>query len=91
MPDRRQLPFLIKLLDDESPTVRESVLGGTETMDYGDPQNSNLVHVITRRAGLPISLACVYILVGQRMGLAIEGCNFPWSLNAVPTPSSPGP
>jgi len=44
---------------------------------YYNPQSSNLVHVITRRRGLPISLACVYILVAYRCGLIVEGCNLP--------------
>lgn len=44
---------------------------------YYNPQNSNLIHVIRAREGLPISLACIYILVGHRMGLKIEGCNLP--------------
>lgn len=45
--------------------------------DYHHPDNSNLVAVVERRRGIPISLACVYILVGTRLGLTIEGCNFP--------------
>ncbi len=45
--------------------------------DYYNPQNSNLVYVIERRTGIPISLACVYMLVGYRVGIEIEGCNFP--------------
>ncbi len=45
--------------------------------DYYNPRNSNLIYVIHARRGLPISLASVYILVGHRLGLSIEGCNFP--------------
>jgi len=41
------------------------------------PDNSNLVAVIRSGRGIPISLACIYILVGQRLGLDITGCNFP--------------
>ena len=51
-------------------------LQGNQT-DYYNPANSNLVYVIQERQGIPISLACVYILVGARLGLNIEGCNFP--------------
>ena len=51
-------------------------LRGAEA-DYYHPQNSNLVHVITQKEGLPISLVCIYMLVGARLGLTIEGCNFP--------------
>jgi regulator of sirC expression with transglutaminase-like and TPR domain len=49
---------------------------GVQT-DYYHPDHSNLVAVIERRRGLPISLALIYMLVGHRLGLAIEGCNFP--------------
>ncbi|MBI4436633.1 MAG: hypothetical protein HY590_04395 [Candidatus Omnitrophica bacterium] len=45
--------------------------------DYYNPQNSNLIYVIEKKRGIPISLACVYILVGHRLGLNVEGCNFP--------------
>jgi regulator of sirC expression with transglutaminase-like and TPR domain len=45
--------------------------------EYYHPRNSNLIHTIEEKEGLPISLACVYILVGARLGLVIEGCNVP--------------
>ena len=45
--------------------------------DYYNPANSNLVYVIENRKGIPISLACIYILTAHRLGLAVEGCNFP--------------
>lgn len=41
------------------------------------PDNSNLVAVIESGRGIPISLCCIYMLVGQRLGLDITGCNFP--------------
>lgn len=44
---------------------------------YYSPAHSNLSAVLRRRRGLPISLCCIYILVGGRLGLSIEGCNFP--------------
>ncbi|MCA9758883.1 MAG: heat shock protein HspQ [Candidatus Eisenbacteria bacterium] len=39
--------------------------------------HSNLVYVIEEGEGLPLALACVYLLVGARLGLELEGCNFP--------------
>ena len=45
--------------------------------NYYSPQNSNLVHVILNKSGLPISLACIYILVGHRLKMSIGGCNWP--------------
>ena len=47
------------------------------TKDYYAAQNSNLLWVLGNGLGNPISLACVFILVGRRLGLKIEGCNFP--------------
>jgi regulator of sirC expression with transglutaminase-like and TPR domain len=45
--------------------------------NYYHPHNSNLVYVIEARRGLPISLACIYMLVGRRLGMDIGGCNWP--------------
>lgn len=45
--------------------------------DYYAPQNSNLFWVMDTGLGNPISLCCLYRLIGSRFGLTIEGCNFP--------------
>lgn len=45
--------------------------------DYQDPLNSDLHAVLTRRTGIPITLAVVLIAVGRRAGLAVEGVSFP--------------
>lgn len=58
-------------------------LRGVDEDDYYNPFNSNVVYVIEQKRGIPISLACVYILVGDRLGLKIEGCNFPGHFLAV--------
>ncbi len=52
-------------------------LRGVDEAEYYNPQNMNLVYVIRERHGIPISLASIYILVGHRLRLSIEGCNFP--------------
>ncbi len=44
---------------------------------YEDPRNSFLNVVIERRAGIPISLAVVFLEVADRIGLRAEGVNFP--------------
>ena len=44
---------------------------------YTDPQNSFLNTVLTRRIGLPISLSLVYLLVAERLGLALEPVGLP--------------
>jgi len=45
--------------------------------DYYSPANSNLFWVLDTGLGNPISLCCIYRLLGHRFGIAIEGCNFP--------------
>ncbi len=55
---------------------REARLRGN-TKDYYSAQNSNLLWVISNGVGNPISLTCIFILVGRRLGLKIQGCNFP--------------
>jgi regulator of sirC expression with transglutaminase-like and TPR domain len=44
---------------------------------YEDPRNSFLSDVLERRTGIPISLAVVYLEVGRRAGMFLEGINFP--------------
>jgi regulator of sirC expression with transglutaminase-like and TPR domain len=45
--------------------------------DYYDPKNSFLNEVIDRRTGIPITLALLYIELGQRIGLELDGLSFP--------------
>ncbi len=45
--------------------------------DYYNPLNSNLYNVLITKKGIPITLCLIYFLVGKRLGLVIEGCNFP--------------
>lgn len=45
--------------------------------NYHDPRNSFLNEVISRRVGLPISLTVVWIAVGRRAGVLVEGIGFP--------------
>ena len=45
--------------------------------DYDNPLNSNLLYALTENKGLPITLCLIYILTGARLGMNIEGCNFP--------------
>lgn len=44
---------------------------------YYHPDSSSLLSVLKAGEGNPISLACVYILVGSRLGLDVGGCNYP--------------
>jgi regulator of sirC expression with transglutaminase-like and TPR domain len=45
--------------------------------DYEDPRNSFLNDVLARRTGIPITLSIIYMHVGRRVGLWLEGINFP--------------
>ncbi len=45
--------------------------------DYYSPDNSNLLWVLKTGLGNPISLCSIYRLLGSRVGLNVEGCNFP--------------
>lgn len=47
------------------------------TLDYVDPRNSYLNEVIDRRLGLPITLSVVFMELGQRLGLPVEGVGLP--------------
>src|SRR5450830_2159520 len=41
--------------------------------NYYDPDNSSVHRVITSRRGIPISLAVVYMELGQQIGLNMKG------------------
>ncbi len=45
--------------------------------DYYSPLNSNLLYTLEKGIGLPITLALIFILIGERLGLTVSGCNFP--------------
>ena len=50
---------------------------GTPLERYEDPRNSCLNEVLDHRTGIPITLSLVYMEVGRRAGLHIDGVNFP--------------
>jgi regulator of sirC expression with transglutaminase-like and TPR domain len=45
--------------------------------DYYDPRNSLLNEVLGRGLGIPITLALVYMEVGRRVGVPLQGVGFP--------------
>jgi regulator of sirC expression with transglutaminase-like and TPR domain len=49
--------------------------GNTE--DYYDPRNSYLNEVIDRKTGIPITMAVLYMELGRRIGLPLQGVSFP--------------
>jgi regulator of sirC expression with transglutaminase-like and TPR domain len=46
-------------------------------LDYYDPRNSYLSDVLDRRTGIPITLSLVYMELGRRVRLPIEGVGLP--------------
>lgn len=54
---------------------RHGYAGDRET--YDDPRNANLINVIDRRRGLPVSLGILYIHVARAYGAEIVGIDFP--------------
>jgi regulator of sirC expression with transglutaminase-like and TPR domain len=65
-----QLAALKHILHD-----REGYTGDSET--YDDLQNADMMRVIDRRKGLPISLCILYISAGRANGWQVDGLNFP--------------
>ncbi|HVC12801.1 MAG TPA: tetratricopeptide repeat protein [Burkholderiales bacterium] len=47
------------------------------TDDYYDPRNSYLNEVMDRKTGIPITLSILYMEIGRRIGLPLEGVSFP--------------
>jgi regulator of sirC expression with transglutaminase-like and TPR domain len=45
--------------------------------EYYDPRNSFLNEVLDRRVGIPITLAVLYVAVGERAGLPVRGVGMP--------------
>lgn len=56
--------------------VREAGFHGDHE-GYDDLENANLVKVLTRKQGLPVALALLYVEVGRRNGWQVEALNFP--------------
>lgn len=48
-----------------------------DTGDYYDPKNSMLDVVLTRRRGMPITLAAIAIEAGRRLGIPLDGIGMP--------------
>ena len=45
--------------------------------EYYDPRNSYLNDVMDRKTGIPITLSVLYMELGRRVGLPLEGVSFP--------------
>jgi regulator of sirC expression with transglutaminase-like and TPR domain len=67
--------------DDPGSALRQTISGEFayegDQKTYDDPQNANLIRVIDRRKGLPVSLGILYIATARALGLEACGLNFP--------------
>ncbi len=50
---------------------------GPNTENYYDPRNSFLNEVLERRTGIPITLSVLYIELGRKIGVPLQGVSFP--------------
>ena len=75
-----------KLLDDDDPLYCVNVISERlfddmgfrgDVDNYYDPRNSYLNQVLERRAGIPITLAVVYMEVGRRLKVPLLGIGMP--------------
>lgn len=46
-------------------------------LDYYDPRNSYLNDVLDRKLGIPITLSVLYVELGRRIGVELDGVSFP--------------
>ncbi len=90
-PYRRHLSDLARDVADggeaaDTPQARAQVLSQVLADLYGydgdqitfdDPYNANLLSVIDRRRGLPVTLGILYLHAGQAQGWAVNGLNYP--------------
>ena len=58
--------------------------------EYYDPRNSYLSDVIERRVGIPITLAVLYVAVGERAGLPVRGVGMPGHFLVKYAPTNSG-
>ena len=45
--------------------------------DFYNPDNSRIDKVIDRRKGIPVSMSIIYVALGQRVGVDLQGVSFP--------------
>ncbi len=48
-----------------------------DQLTFDDPYNANLISVIERRRGLPVTLGVLYLHAGRHAGWSVWGLNFP--------------
>lgn len=55
--------------------VRHGYVGDNAT--YDDPQNADMIRVIDRKRGLPVSLGIIYLDIAHRLEISASGLNTP--------------
>ncbi len=65
---------IIKKINDY--VIKEQGFAGNKE-NYYDPDNSFLHRVLERKKGIPISLACLYLLLGRRLHVPLFGVGMP--------------
>ena len=83
-----ELAYMLRLRIDENDSVPERISALNQflfgdlrfvpnTEDYYDPRNSFLNEVLERRTGIPITLCVIYMELGRKIGLPLQGVSFP--------------
>lgn len=73
--DEESAPLLV--LQELSRVLFEQEAFRGNASNYYEPRNSFLNDVLDRRVGIPITLSVIYLEIGWRLGLPLEGVNFP--------------
>ena len=83
-----ELAYMLRLriAEDESVAERITALNqflfgdlgfAPNSEEYYDPRNSFLNEVLERRTGIPITLCVIYLELGRKIGLPLQGVSFP--------------
>jgi regulator of sirC expression with transglutaminase-like and TPR domain len=83
-----ELAYMLRLRIDEEDGIPDRIgtlnhflfgeLGfAANSDDYYDPRNSFLNEVLERRTGIPITLSVIYMELGRKIGLPLQGVSFP--------------
>ena len=83
-----ELAYRLRLIIDEGDSVPERISALNQFLfgdlgfapnsdDYYDPRNSFLNEVLERRTGIPITLCVIYMELGRKIGLPLQGVSFP--------------
>ena len=83
-----ELAYMLRLRIDEDDSVPDRISALNQFLfgelgfapnadDYYDPRNSFLNEVLERRTGIPITLSVIYMELGRKVGLPLQGVSFP--------------